>query len=116
MTRRKLFAMLAGLPVVGRLAGEPKAPQWFSDMPGLEEVMAGPVTHYVGFDTGRSDVNAVARCRFHDTLAEAVQHTVLGRGDRILIAPGHREVISRPLDFPTPPRLILFASGYLRKA
>jgi hypothetical protein len=51
-----------------------------------EAIAAPPVTHYVGFDTGRSDVNVAAPHRSHQTIAEAMEAAV--DGDRIVVAPG----------------------------
>jgi len=97
MTRRKLFQALAGLPLVGRLVAVPSKPN-FPDglralmaMPTIEEVIwKHGVTHYVGYDTGRSDVNVVAPHQFHATVAEALKNVVPGRGDTVVVAAGHQ--------------------------
>jgi len=62
---------------------------WTGRLPDTmaEEFPPGPaVTHYVGFDTGRSDVNVAAPHRSHQTIAEAME--AAGHGDRIVVAPG----------------------------
>jgi hypothetical protein len=62
-----------------------------------EAIAAPPVTHYVGFDTGRSDVNVAAPHRSHQTIAEALEYVVAGRGDTIVVAPGHEERLPAPV-------------------
>jgi hypothetical protein len=106
MTRRTLFQALAGLPVVGRLVAASYAADYAASLrrslaAEREIWVGGPVTHYVGFDTGRSDVNVAAPHRSHQTIAEALEYVVAGRGDTIVVAPGHEErlpaALSRPL-------------------
>jgi hypothetical protein len=91
MTRRTLFQALAGLPVVGRLVAASYAADYAASLrrslaAEREIWVGGPVTHYVGFDTGRSDVNVAAPHRSHQTIAEAMEAAV--DGDRIVVAPG----------------------------
>lgn len=88
MTRRKLFQILACLPVVGRLVAKPEPMDWYTaSIPLPKDALVGfvgPVTHRVGTGWGLSYPQ-------YPTIAEALKHVVEGRGDRIVIAAGHSE-------------------------
>lgn len=95
MTRRKLFALFASLPLVGRLVPKPEGLRWSATQEMLEDDRYGVVEalaqepfayrHYVygGFLADQ------AQQRFHATLAEALEHA--RPGDDIVIAEGHQE-------------------------
>lgn len=112
MTRRGWLRLLAGLPVVGKLAAEPWPEGLARISPGLradlldqmagavfDEPFTAPATHYVGFDIYFIAQNLrFPKDTFHKTIAEAMECVVPGRGDRILVAPGHQE--QTPLEIP----------------
>ena len=100
MTRRKLFALFASLPPVGRLAPKPEFSVVEAALtdPGtwIQEPLAyRPVFHhYVGRwpyeDFLAAQAQRESRTQmFHATLAEALEYA--RPGDEIVIAEGHQE-------------------------